>query len=378
MRRFLRALQGGVLPEGIIGEFVKQIGEPAFAALVAEGVLVRGDRASTYPCPGGGSDCPRDVVENPGDPEFPFVAVPPGPEICCPSVRLTAADLETKRASRPALVTLVSRLFRVEGPANLDSPVFRHAHRLGRSRWGGAERDVLFCTSLNGSEAVGHLLARRAMRQPTLVLAHARTRYTSPEVVAHFGRGEVVEVVFLEDCLAIEGDRVVVRGHAVTGVAEPAAVYVARPEPFCIVVDQYGRREVDEATYREVASRIESYDLFIDLLTTVRAGRYRSGYTDKNGLFVETSLTLQQAWAYAELVEQRRPLRAGELHALSAFGASHKQVEAARREVDVKLGRNTWRSTELVAGGDAPSNRYLFKPPDGLRFAVLRPITSPF
>jgi hypothetical protein len=377
VRRFLQALQGGVLPDGIISELVTRIGKPAFGALIAEGVLVRGDRATTYPCPGGGSECPRDVVENPGDPEFPFVAVPPGPEICCPSVRLTEADLETKRTSRSALVKLISRLFRVDGPANLDTAIFRHAHRLGRSRWGGIERDVLLCTNLSGSEAVGHLLARKAMRQPTLILAHARTRYTSPEIAAHFGRGEVVEVAFLEDCLAIEDGRVVTREPAVLGVAEPVATYALQPELFCVVIDQDGRREVDEATYRDVAARMMSCDLFLDLLSTVRAGRYRSGYSDEHRAFVETSLTPQQAWAYAELVEKRKPTRAGELATLSDFGASHKQVEAARRAVDLKLSRKKWRSTELIAGVDASANRYLFKPPPGLRFVVIRPLTSP-
>ena len=372
MRRFLRALQGGELPSDLHSELRQRIGEPAFEALIAEGVLVRGDRATTYPCPGGGSECPRDVVENPGDPDFPFVAVPPGPELCCPSVRLTEADLETKRTSRPDLIKLISRLFDIEGPANTTTEVFRHAHRLGRSRWGGVEREVLLCTNLNGSEAVGHLAARQAMRQPTLVLAHARTRYTSHEAESRFRRGGVVEVLFLEDCLAIEEGRVILREPVATGVAEPMATYDIAQEPFCVLIDKDGRREIDEATYRDLTSRMTSYDLFIDLLSTVSAGRYRSGHTDEEGVFVETSLTQQQAWGRAG---REAPAHASRRARRPERLRRYKQVESARRAVDLKLGHSKWRSTELITHGDRASKEFLFKPPDGLRFAVLRPMS---
>ncbi|HJL49902.1 MAG TPA: hypothetical protein RMG45_28840, partial [Polyangiaceae bacterium LLY-WYZ-15_(1-7)] len=133
MDRFLHALQGGQLPAGIRSVLDLRFGEEMVAGLIDAGLLTRGARATRYPCPRGGSSCPREVVENPGDDAFPFVAIPPGAEVCCPSVRLTAEELVTWQTSRRALVTKLSELYAVRGPANLRDEVFPCAHRLGRA-----------------------------------------------------------------------------------------------------------------------------------------------------------------------------------------------------------------------------------------------------
>ena len=224
MDRFLHALQGGQLPAGIRSVLDLRFGEETVAGLIGVGLLTRGAPATRYPCPRGGSSCPREIVENPGDDAFPFVAIPPSAEVCCPSVRLAAEDLVTWQTSRRALVTKLSELYAVRGPANLRDEVFPCAHRLGRAAWRGLDREVLFCTDLNGAAPLAFLLARQASQQPMVVLAHARTRYTPPDVDTHFAAGPV-SVVFLEDELRLDGDRLV-RVQPM-GVAEPAGVYRA-------------------------------------------------------------------------------------------------------------------------------------------------------
>ncbi|HJL26806.1 MAG TPA: hypothetical protein RMH80_31595 [Polyangiaceae bacterium LLY-WYZ-15_(1-7)] len=315
MDRFLHALQGGQLPAGIRSVLDLRFGEEMVAGLIDAGLLTRGARATRYPCPRGGSSCPREVVENPGDDAFPFVAIPPGAEVCCPSVRLTAEELVTWQTSRRALVTKLSELYAVRGPANLRDEVFPCAHRLGRAAWRGLDREVLLCTDLNGAAPLAFLLARQASQQPTLVLAHARTRYTPPDVDTHFAAGPV-SVVFLEDELRLDGDRLV-RAQPM-GVAEPVATY--RTAAYCLLVDAEGARRIDEATYRNLVADAEDHDLFLDLLSTVAAGRYRACRRDDGG-FHEDSLTHQQAWAYAELMERRQPLRAGSSRCSTATAA---------------------------------------------------------
>lgn len=368
MERFLHALQGSQLPAGIRSVLDLRFGEDVVDRLIGAGVLTPGARSTRYPCPRGGSACPREIIDNPGDGAFPFVAVPPGAEVCCPSVRLTAEDLVTWQTSRRALVTRLGELFSVRGPANLRDEVFPCAHRLGRAAWRRLDREVLLCTDLNGAAPLAFLLARQASQQPTLVLAHARTRYTSPDVDTHFVTGPV-SVVFLEDELALDGDRLVRRQP--NGVAEPTATY--RTSDYCLLVDPDGARRIDEATYREVVASAEGHDLFLDLLSTVAAGRYRACRRDEDG-FHEDSLTHQQAWAYAELMERRQPLRAGELEVLNSYGSPDKQVEAARRVLDIKVSRYEWRSTKLLRGDDRRAKRYLFQPPEGLRWALLKPL----
>ena len=249
MDAFLRALQGGQLPAGTRRELDARFGAQVTDDLIAAGLLVPGPRAADYPCPRLGSACPRDVIENVGDPAFPFVAVAPGPEHCCDAVRLTAEDVATWTTSRQRLVALVAELFRVRGPANLRDEVFPCAHRLGRAAWLGQERDVLLCTNLNGAAPTAFLLARKAQRQPTLVLAHARTRFTSPDVDAHFASGEVV-VVFLEDELELIAGQV--QRRQVLIAREPVATYGA-PAFYQRMMKE--RAEAAEAKLQDAISR---------------------------------------------------------------------------------------------------------------------------
>ncbi|PID38066.1 MAG: hypothetical protein CSB49_07520 [Proteobacteria bacterium] len=143
------------------------------------------------------------------------------------------------------------------------------------------------------------------------------------------GIRSVLDLRFGEETL--DGDRLV-RAQPM-GVAEPVATY--RASAYCLLVDADGPRRIDEATYRELVAGAEGHDLFLDLLSTVAAGRYRACRRDDDG-FHEDSLTHQQAWGYAELMERRQPLRAGELEVLNSYGSPDKQVEAARRALDVE------------------------------------------
>lgn len=368
MHAFLRALQGAQRPGGTRMELDARFGADVVDALIATGLLTPGNRATHYPCPGGGDSCPRDVIENIGDPRFPFVAVPPGPEVCCDSVPLTANDVATWITSRRQLAAILTDLFRVRGPANLTSEVFPCTHRLGRAAWAGQDREVLLCTNLNGAAPVAFLLARKAQRQPTLVLAHARTRFTSPDVEAHFGAGDVV-VVFLADELELVAGQV--QRRQVLIAREPVATYGA--PAFCVLVDPDGVREIDEATYRRVLASAETeLDLLLDLTTTVSAGRHPTGRRE-DGAYIKGSVTPQQGAAYAELMERQQAVRAAEVRALNGVNHPEKLIEAARRELDVKLSRYEWRSTELLRGDVPEAKRYWFRPPDDLRWVLLRP-----
>ena len=104
MRKFLDLLYRGSCPTDLTSRFPKKIGHETFNVLVSAGILQRGDPAEWYPCPGGGDDCPRRVVENPGDADHPFVAVPGGDEICCRAVPLSAKDIEQHITSIPNLL----------------------------------------------------------------------------------------------------------------------------------------------------------------------------------------------------------------------------------------------------------------------------------
>lgn len=200
------------------------------------------------------------------------------------------------------------------------------------------------------------------------MLAHARTRFTSPDVDAHFAAGEVV-VVFLEDELELVAGHVQRRQMLLA--REPVATCGA--PAFCVLVDPDGAREIDEATYRRVLASAEAeLDLLLDLTTTVSAGRHPTGRRE-DGAYLEGSVTPQQGAAYAELMERQQAVRAAEVRATGGVNHPEKLIEAARRELDVKLSRYEWRSTELLRGDTPEAKRYWFRPPEGLRWALLRP-----
>jgi len=371
MDAFLRALQGGQLPAGTRAELEARFGALVTDELIAAGLLVRGKQATMYPCPNLGACCPRTVVPNPGDEAFPFVAIPSDATHCCDAVRLTADDLATWTTSRARLVAIVSEHFRVNGPANLRDPAFPHAHRLGRAVWQGLEREVLLCTNLSGPSAVAHLLARKAQQLPTLVVAHARTRFTSPEVDQHFATGHVV-VVFLESEVELVAGQIARR--EVLMVRDSVTPYGAAP--FCVLIDASGRRTLEKAEYDAFVARAEDdLDLFLDLASPVGAGRHPTGRRE-NGRYIQGSVTALQAAAYAELMTCGRPVRAPELRSLRGVNTPEKFIEAARVALDMKLGRYDWRSTKLLRGDSPAAKRYCFRPPEGLRWALLQPIDA--
>ena len=243
---------------------------------------------------------------------------------------------------------LLAGLFGVRGTVSRDE-VFPHAVRLGKAMWRGSHRDVIYATD-PGVGTVPHLFLRQMKQRPALVLLPMRVRGYAPEFDELFSPGDSVETLFLEDVLFVEAGKVVLRLEQ-EAAAEFADVAPSVAEAFALMTDAKGTHTIDEATYRDVVSRAEGYHLFLDVLSSLKAGRYRACRRDDDG-FHDGSLTHQQAFAYAEQMEQGRPVRAAELEALSTHGSSYKQLEAARRELDVKTGRTSWRSTQFIKGDE--------------------------
>jgi hypothetical protein len=52
-------------------------------------------------------------------------------------------------------------------------------------------------------------------------------------------------------------------------------------------------------------------------------------------------------------------------------------VESARRKVDVRLARFTWRSIHTIAASAEEDTQYMFGPPPSLKFAVLMKSFAP-
>ena len=247
--------------------------------------------------------------------------------------------------------------------------------RIGEQRKNGATRDVFFTTWAAQGGFQDFLQSRRPASRGTFVLAPVRRRRLPPGIEERHGPGALVELAFLEDLIEVRNGRLTcaaARPAPVTHHEPPVADDLARPA-FCVLVDQQGTRNIDRQEHREILRRAETFHLFIDSTTPVEAGKLLVGRKLLDGTFERSTLTRQRASALIELIERRQPLRAAELRAISAYGNPQKQFEAARREVDVRLGRYEWRAFKLIRGDTSQANRNVFSPPPDLTFAVMRP-----
>lgn len=364
LETFLRTLQGQEKPYALQSILRKRWGEDITEALLKDNVLRPGDRSETYPCPNAGKHCPRKVTHSTKT-GFPFIAIP-GDDFCCEPKLLRDEDLQTWVWVQRVWEELLGRLFKIKGSINGED-VFPNARRLGKSNWRGLARELIYVTD-SGVHVLPHLLARCVCQRQTIAVIPARWRRYDIELDKRSGLDGPLEVIFLEDVLTLNnGYMSLEQSHVVTVDAAET------PEYFCLMTDVHGETVIDKAKYAEVLSTRQDYDLFLNLLSPTSASRYQACRRD-NGGFHENSLSNQQAWAYAELMRRRTPLRAAELKSLSTYGNPHKQIEAARRVLDVKTARTAWRSTRLLSGDDRQAKRYLFQPPEDLRWVLLMPL----
>jgi hypothetical protein len=376
MRAFLRLLQRDREPVLHTAMFAEQIGGETFDALKCAGVLVRADPADWYPCGGpDGDGCPRRVVENPGNPEHPYIAIcgrePPG----CLDVPLTEADLEQTAVSVAGLVRWLRELFDIRGTFELSDTVFPDVLTLGQAEWDGLNRDVFLAFAPSTPAFPTFLALRKKARQGTLVLAPTR-RCVPTSLSDLYSPGDRVELLFLEDALKNQNGaiRLNLTESLPSTVREIASPYYSPDRPFCRMFDQNGDRPITESEYRAIQNQADDRDLFIDMTTTIDAGRHPAGRRDLNGTYEETAVTPNEAMLLVTLISARRPMS---LHDLRALGPDHpdKIIERARRKADVKLSRYNWRAIHTLRGNGTPElKQYSFNPPVGMSFVVLLPI----
>jgi len=373
VKLFFRSLQGASMPKGVRAYFQELMGERAFEALRAQRIIQPNGIARTYPCPGRAGGCPRRIEVEPHDSMFQLRALP-ATNGCCQPILLTMGDACEWQVSPPALVTALSELLCVRGTPDLGRDIYPSTTELGRVAWRGEDRDALLCFDLTEeSPVVGFLFARAGKGQRTVVFTHARMDNMYPDLDRHFGVGDPVEVVYLEDHLIMSED-----GRLVA--AEPAAVTETAPETkpaFCRIVTKAGEKAIGREEYDRAVRERHSKGLFLNLAVPDGA-RYAGGKLDSDGEFHDVTLPVMQARAIGELVTNAgRPCRLGELRALdsaSSLRRRKEQLGEARKVIDVNIRRLEWRSIQLHRGDNPDANQYAFAPPPDMDWALLLPL----
>ena len=142
---------------------------------------------------------------------------------------------------------------------------------------------------------------------------------------------------------------------------------------FCTLVDGDGALAISESQYHEIIARRRDYDLLIDLVEPLGRGRWMVVKRDEGGEAVELALEYKGVAALARLVERRVPLRPAEMESLDVEQPC-RLIERARAGADVRVGRYQWRSFHTLTELGERDKRYVFRPPAGFRYAVLRPL----
>ena len=376
MRALMRLIQRGPDLTMHARQLSKEIGDGTFDVLMKNGVLERDDPADWYPCPGPeGDGCPMRVIENPGHPTHSHIAVCGCSPSQCQDVHLNEEDLEQVTISFAGYVRTLRALFKVDGDFDLKNEAFPGVRSLGESAWGGVRREAFLATDPSGQSFPSFLaLRRKEPRAGSLVLAPSR-RWMKYRALDQQGPSDPVKIVILEDTLAISNGEIVINAPAAqaNSIKELSSQYRSPPAPFCTLIDQDGERTLTEPECRALQARAADFDLFIDLMTPVDAGRYRAGRRDAEGFFEEKPLTANQAAVLVELISKRKPLRADELKSVDLVQPA-KRLEEARKLIDINLSRYNWRSIKTLRGDTPEAKRFFFDPPEGLRFAVLGPL----
>jgi hypothetical protein len=156
--------------------------------------------------------------------------------------------------------------------------------------------------------------------------------------------------------------------------AEPRRGEAQAAGPAFVLFTGGRRQDITRVEYEEVAARFAEYDLYIDLAKTAVSGRYVARRKDQDGVSREASLSKNEAFALAELVEGGRAVRPKQLKSIGTMQNPDKVIETARSRVDVNLGRYDWRAFKTLPGETAKAKAFHFNPPDGFRYALIRPL----
>lgn len=381
--RFLEEVVAGGCHQQRPRDLERTYGAAFVEALTKLDLLIPGGCAQTIPSPDFEQPGEWEVVANPNEDDFdhPRLARPiDGPAGI--GVFLRDDELRTVKLSLRRFGELVRAALRIQGQADWARPVFPNAHRLGQVEWSGMTREALLCTDLNGPAPALHLQLRQTRCLPTLVLTPTQTRWMRPEVQSLVGAG-LVTVAFLDELLAMERGKLVRTPRAealqgLTSLCERPTEYCSSiqskrvDEIYCRCLDAEGEHALTQTEYQQLLSAISTCDLALDLTQTREAGRHPA-WRREAGASIEGSVTPQQGAAFAELMEAQRPLRPAQLKALHGTLHPERQIEAARRALDGRLGRYEWRATKLIKGESPEAAQYWFKPPENLRWVLLRP-----
>ena len=195
------------LPSHVVRE---RAGERALETLLDAGLLRDAGRMSHYECGGeDGEGCPRRVIEDHMQRDRPLVAVCGRSPAACEAVRLTEAECAGVAIDVRALSNALAELFGAEA-VGMKARAVAPLEKLGEARTNGSARDVFLVRRPSDRALANALSLRERAARRTLVLVPT-ARDLAGDLAAQYGPGGKVELVILEDVLAVRKTGLVLR-----------------------------------------------------------------------------------------------------------------------------------------------------------------------
>jgi hypothetical protein len=357
----------------------EQLGEELASMLEKQGFFENQGRAEWYPCGGfcGGQN-QRRVLDTP-EPEGGWAAVCGDDEQSCADLVLSSEDLEMQAISPTALASWLREALGARGTTTRFGQR-KGVEGLGSLLWEGEEREALLALGC-GRAGLRQLLQERERLRARSVVFIPSLAVLDGELQARYAPGSQVEVVDLRHLVSVEAGRLVLvparsGPRRVLEVREPAGAQYATEPIVAEVCESTGKRGLSAAAYEALVGQRSSFDLFIDMTTpgTKRGGPVR--VRDEQGQSTEVELAAREVAVLVELVQARRPMRVGEFRTADARSLD-KLLERARRKIEGEGRRGKWRFFHTLSGVEPSAKSFLFKPQEGLSFAVILPLASP-
>ncbi len=349
-------------------DFVSEISQPVFDLLRDKFIFRKYDYADYFLC-----NCPKNhrcsqyIVDNSGDPTFPFLAR-------CDSynevVPIRKTDIQRYTTSRTELFGVLKKLFCIHDGDYLFEDI-EGLHCLGNAIWRDKKTKVFFAYKTWLPDIPRFLYSRVNAHENTLVLSPARWT-TSIDLQARHGPSSNVELLYLEDALEIRhGDFEINEKYDHVRDSDSGFWHL----PYAVVFDQNGRREVTKKVYDRLLEQKSDYDLFLNC-KKLFSGGYEGGRITDNG-YESLKMTDFTAPIIAKLIINRGVLLGPKKLCPANFSGERKKrgVEEARKDIDIQLIASQGRRAAVWKFINTRLGNFIFEPPSDSKYLLLLPMT---
>ena len=145
-----------------------------------------------------------------------------------------------------------------------------------------------------------------------------------------------------------------------------------RSVPYCYLRTHEGRVGISESEADAIVANRGQYDMFVDAVHVHARGKYSVSKRNEKGELETTLVSRTKVLAVVELAELGVPTIPSNLAAFREQNVEDpvRMLQRARESVDVRDG-DGWRAIHAVAGDRPGHQRYVWRVPPRVTFAML-------